>query len=254
VADSGYLEVHPAVNAQVTGNDHICEGASTALQASGGSTYVWTPATGLSSASVSNPVASPADTTLYKVKVISQFGCADSTTIGINVWKKPRADAGPDKSTREGVPVLITGKAAGSGISYYWTPASGLNDATLLQPTASLTDDKSYTLNVVSNLGCGFSTDIVFVKVFKKVVVPNAFSPNNDGINDLWRINELQTYPDPEVTVFNRYGQAVFQSKGYRTPWDGSFKGKPLPTGTYYYVIDLKIGDRPMTGWVVMIR
>ena len=83
-------------------------------------------------------------------------------------------------------------------------------------------------------------------------MIPNAFSPNNDGINDTWQIPALQTYTDPEVTVFNRYGQAVYRSKGYGTAWDGSFKGKRLPVGTYYYVIDLKIGE-VLSGWVMIV-
>ncbi|HYF31565.1 MAG TPA: gliding motility-associated C-terminal domain-containing protein [Chitinophagaceae bacterium] len=254
VSGSGNLRVHPPVDAHVAGDDHICEGNSTLLQASGGTNYTWTPATGLSSANIADPIASPGDTTRYKVKVSSQFGCTDSAEIVINVWKKPVAAAGPDLATREGVPVLIDAKAAGTDVSWFWSPFIGLNDPDLLKPTALLSDDMKYALHVVSNKGCGISIDSVFVKVYKKVVVPNAFSPNNDGVNDLWLIQALQTYPNPEVTVFNRYGQAVFRSKGYSKPWDGTFKGKKLPTGTYYYVIDLKIGEPPMNGWVMIFN
>ena len=254
VAGNGYLRVHPPVTAALTGNDHLCEGNTTLLQASGGLNYTWTPATGLSSAVIPDPIASPTDTTRYKVRVTSQFGCADSAEIVINVWKKPVASAGPDKVTREGVPILLDGKAGGTDVTWFWSPFIGLNDADLLQPTALLTDDMKYALQVVSNKGCGISIDSVFVKVYKKVVVPNAFSPNSDGINDLWLIQALQTYPNPEVTVFNRYGQPVFRSKGYSRPWDGTFRGKKLPTGTYYYVIDLKIGEPPMNGWVMIFN
>ncbi|MGB8190581.1 MAG: gliding motility-associated C-terminal domain-containing protein [Chitinophagaceae bacterium] len=249
---SGNLQVNPPVTAAVSGNNSICEGNSTLLQASGGSIYTWTPAVGLSSASAPDPIASPLDTTLYKVKVTSQFGCSDSTEIQVNVWKKPIANAGPDKLTREGVPVLLTGTAAGTDVSYFWTPSIGLSDANILQPQALLFDEQQFTLHVVSNLGCGSSTDNVIVKVFKKVVVPNAFSPNNDGINDLWQIPMLLSYPSPEITVFNRYGQPVFRNKGYSTPWNGTYNGKKLPVGTYYYVIDLKIGE-VLSGWVMII-
>lgn len=255
VSGSGTLTVRPPVDAQVTGNDHICEGNSTLLQASGGDDYTWTPATGLSADDIPDPIASPRDTTRYKVKVTNVFGCSDSAEIVINVWKKPAAVAGPDKITREGVPVTLDGKAAGTDVTWFWSPFTGLNDPDRLQPVATLTDDMKYALHVVSNKGCGISIDSVYVKVYKKVVVPNAFSPNNDGINDLWQIQAIQTYPNPEVTVFNRYGQIVFRSKGYGKPWDGKFNGVKLPTGTYYYVIDLNINNEPaLTGWVMIFN
>jgi gliding motility-associated-like protein len=254
LTDSGELRVDPLPDAQITGNDHICEGSSTLLQASGGASYSWSPATGLSSAIIPEPLASPTDTTLYKVVVQNQFGCKDSAEIKINVWKKPRANAGPDKTTREGVAVTLNGTVNGTDVSYFWTPVAGLNDADILTPQALLFEDARYTLHAVSNLGCGTSTDEVIVKVYKKVVIPNAFSPNGDGTNDFWLIPALQTYTNPEITVFNRYGQPVYQSKGYNTPWDGKYKGTPLPVGTYYYVIDLKIGEPALGGWVVIVR
>jgi gliding motility-associated-like protein len=255
VSGSGFLRVHPPVTAQLSGNDHICEGSSTTLFASGGLNYTWTPATGLSSATVPDPVASPKDTTRYKVRVSSQFGCADSAEIVVNVWKKPIANAGPDKITREGVPVTLEGLAGGSEVIWTWTPFTGLNNPDLLRPTALLSGDMKYALQVVSKNGCGISVDSVFVKVYKQVKIPNAFSPNGDGINDTWRIVAIETYPDPEVTIFNRYGQTIFRSRGYSRPWDGTFNGKKLPTGTYYYIIDLKIASEPpVQGWVMIFN
>jgi gliding motility-associated-like protein len=252
VRDSGFLFVRPKPIIGVSARTEICEGTSTQLDAIGGTSYTWTPATGLSSTTIANPVASPADTTEYTVRVRNDFGCTDSLKITINIWKKPVANAGPDKTTREGRAISLEGSVSGTDVSYYWTPATGLNDADILNPSAVLQNDMTYTLNAVSNKGCGISSDQAFVKVFKKVVIPNAFSPNNDGINDTWQIPALQTYTNPEITVFNRYGQPVYRSKGYGTAWDGSFKGNKLPVGTYYYVIDLKIGE-VLNGWVMIV-
>ncbi|HEY0680015.1 MAG TPA: gliding motility-associated C-terminal domain-containing protein [Chitinophagaceae bacterium] len=253
VADSGYLVVKPKPNGSVTFDPAICEGASSSLQAIGGVSYSWSPAAGLSSTTISNPIASPTDTTRYVVKITNQFGCSDSIPLTVNVWKKPVANAGPDKITREGSPVVLTGAASGTDVTYYWTPPLGLNDPGALTPVALLMDDMTYTLNVVSGKGCGIGSDQVNVKVYKKVVIPNAFSPNNDGVNDVWHIPALQTYPSPEITVFNRYGQPVYRSKGYTIPWNGTHNGKRLPVGTYYYVVDLKIGEPAMSGWVVIL-
>jgi gliding motility-associated-like protein len=92
------------------------------------------------------------------------------------------------------------------------------------------------------------------VKVLKPVIVPNAFSPNADGVNDRWDLPNLGDYPGATVRVFNRNGQAVFFSNGYSTPWDGSYNGRPLPMGTYYYLIDRKNGFTPLSGSVTLVK
>jgi gliding motility-associated-like protein len=252
--DSTQVLVNPVPVAQLTGLDHLCEGTSTQLQASGGTRYLWSPATGLSSINVANPFASPKDTTNYKVVVYNQYGCSDSANILINVWKRPIASAGPDKKTKEGIPVVLDGSASGTDVSYHWSPPVFLDHADSLHPKATLSDDFTYTFIVTSNRGCGISSDNVFVKVYKNVLVPNAFSPNGDGINDTWMIRGLSSYPDATLDVFNRYGQLLYRTKSYNTPWNGTFNGSPLPVGTYYYIIDLKIGEPPLSGWVLIIR
>ena len=252
--DSTHLFVNPLPTASLSGNDHICEGSSTQLQASGGIRYAWTPTTGLSSPTSANPTASPKDTTRYKVYVYNQYGCADSANILVNVWKKPIAFAGPDKKTKEGIPIMLDGSAAGTDVTYSWVPTVFLDNPFILKPTATLSEDGRYTLTVISNRGCGTSSDDVFIKVYKNVIIPNAFSPNGDGINDLWQIRGLSSYPDAVLQVFNRYGQQLYYSKSYNIPWDGTFKGTPLPVGTYYYVVDLKIGEPPLSGWVLILR
>jgi gliding motility-associated-like protein len=101
---------------------------------------------------------------------------------------------------------------------------------------------------------CGTSTSTVYVRVYKKIVIPNTFSPNNDGVNDVWNIDALVTYPECLVQVFDRYGQPVYQSTGYAVPWDGTKNGQTVPTGTYYYIIDLKNGQPRLTGWVLVVH
>jgi gliding motility-associated-like protein len=89
--------------------------------------------------------------------------------------------------------------------------------------------------------------------VLKKIIVPNAFTPNGDGINDYWMITPLNIYPDATVQVYTRYGQLVFESRGYGSAWDGTYNGKPLPIATYYWVIDPK-RRKPINGTVSIIR
>jgi len=86
------------------------------------------------------------------------------------------------------------------------------------------------------------------------IVVPNAFTPNGDGINDTWNIQKIGSYPRCTVQVFNRYGGVVFSSVGYGTPWNGTYDGAALPTGTYYYIINLKAGVPILSGYLEIIR
>ena len=85
--------------------------------------------------------------------------------------------------------------------------------------------------------------------------IPNGFTPNGDGANDVWEISALtQGYPECRVEIFNRWGGLVFSSVGYFTPWDGKLDSKELPTATYYYMIYLEPGSDPVTGPVTIIR
>jgi gliding motility-associated-like protein len=92
------------------------------------------------------------------------------------------------------------------------------------------------------------------VKVLRPINIPNAFSPNGDGINDTWGIANLADYPTAVVEVYNRYGQSVYKQYGYGKPWDGKLNGKDMPVGTYYYIIDPKSGFPRVTGYVVIVR
>jgi len=232
----------------------ICQGDSILLNSSGGTSYLWSPSAGLSSAVIADPIAKPADTTMYAVVVQSQNGCKDSATITINVSEAPKADAGPDKNVAEGQSVQLSGSADGNNTSYTWSPGMYINDIQSLQPIVSPSSDITYYLTVSSNDGCGISADSVKVHVFKTVIIPNAFSPNGDGVNDTWNIKALNSYNDYELSVYSRYGQIVFTTKNYSNRWDGSFNGKPLPVGTYYYLLDLKQRLPKLKGFVVILR
>ena len=86
------------------------------------------------------------------------------------------------------------------------------------------------------------------------MIIYDAFSPNDDGKNEVWNIGNVQNYPDIKVTIFNLWGKAVFSSTGYDTPWDGTWEGKDLPAGTYYYVIDPGDGSDVITGDVSIVK
>ena len=92
--------------------------------------------------------------------------------------------------------------------------------------------------------GC-FNSDTVTVYVYPEIKIPNGFSPNGDGKNDVWQIDFIDQFPDCEVEVYNRWGEQLFYSKGYAIPFNGQYKGKNLPVGTYYYVVKLNHPNYP---------
>ena len=109
-------------------------------------------------------------------------------------------------------------------------------------------------ITVTAQNGSSVKTYIITVTRGPYVVsVPNAFTPNGDGINDTWVIKNINIFPDCTVKVFNRGGQLVFSSTGYGTAWDGTLNGAALPSGTYYYIIDLKTKGK-MSGALILIR
>ena len=87
-----------------------------------------------------------------------------------------------------------------------------------------------------------------------QLIIPNTFTPNGDGINDTWQIQNIENYPNCTVYVFNRYGQKVLSSIGYGVAWDGTYRGSPLPSGTYYYLIDTKTNKKLLSGWIAIVR
>jgi gliding motility-associated-like protein len=248
------VKVLPKVVPGISGSVALCAGETTQLKASGGLYYKWTPSTGLSNDTIPNPIANPLQTTTYTAH-IGNGGCSDSSkSVTVTINQNPVANAGSSLKIFEGQSILLQGAIQGDNITgFYWTPATFLDDPLSLTPIATPTDDITYTLTAVSQT-CGTATSSVFVRVYKKIIIPNTFSPNNDGINDRWNIDALVTYPESSITIFSRYGQQVYQSTGYAKPWDGTFNGSPLPQGTYYYIIDLKNNTPKLAGWVLIVR
>ncbi len=157
-------------------------------------------------------------------------------------------DAGPD------VTIPVGGSAqlhATGGSTYEWSPTSGLSGNTVPDPVAQPNETTVYTVTTTLN-GCTFE-DRLTVWVRRLINPVNTFTPNGDGINDTWDIPELRNFPQAEVSVFDRWGQRVFHSIGYKEPFDGG----GLPMGTYYWYIqvnDVKGKSDPYTGYVTLVR
>lgn len=233
----------------------ICKGSTTILNETtpNAKSYSWLPVTGLSDPTAASPAANPAETTTYTVTVTSNEGCKANQAVTVTVMPAPEASISPQKKIFEGQSVVLDAQASNAD-TYLWSPATGLDDPTKLNPVASPTDDITYKLKATSGIGCGSAYASVFVRVYKKIVIPSTFSPNGDGLNDYWDMEALSTYPQCSLNVFSRSGQKVYTSTGYDKPWNGAYKGYILPSGTYYYVIDLKNNAPLLSGWVLIVR
>ncbi len=220
----------------------ICRGASVALTTSGNAaSYTWA-GNNLSNTSIASPVAQPNTVGLNTYTLTATLGqCTVNRTVNITVENQVSASAGPDQTILSGDLVQLNGVVTGGG-TFTWSSTPNdisLSSTSVLNPTAQPTATTTYTLTTVSVVGC-ISTDDVLVTVIPYCIrMKNAFSPNGDGINDIWKIyDQFDCLTKIKVVVFNRYGSKVYENNDYRNNFDGRYKGNPLPDGTYYAVVD----------------
>lgn len=137
-----------------------------------------------------------------------------------------------------------------------WFPSQGLNLSKVANPTATPSQTTTYFVTGVSANGCRDTVAITLHldKQPRHLSPPKIFSPNNDGTDDYWHIDNIEAYPSCEVVVFNRQGMEVFKAKPYENNWEGLYRGKPLPEGDYYYIIQCEENGKPKTGSIMLVR
>lgn len=194
----------------------------------------------------------------YNVTLIAQTaaGCGSVPVIKpVNIAAKPDIDAGPDIIKQPGdTRVINAGISNASAYDFLWTPSAYLNTDNILRPSTTAPVTTVYTIRATDRVNGCVAYDSVAVKVITEIFVPNAFTPNNDGINDRWRIPALEFYPGAYVAVYDRYGIKLFEGTG-NISWDGTYKGKPQPAGTYVYFIRPTDNDiQNIKGTVMIIR
>lgn len=252
---STYLKVFENAKITVTPVVSTCEGKPVQLNASGGTRIKWDPPLGLNNDSIYTPSATLTESKRYKAIIFNQFGCYDTASVQVNVLKLPKADAGPDIKMLRDRPIPLKSSVSGTNVSFSWSPTTYMTNPTAAAPTVNPPSDMRYRLTVSSNVGCGISTDEVEVKVFERIRIPNTFTPNGDGYNDVWEIDLLPIFESSVLEVYNTAGQLVHRSIGYAKAWDGTRNGNPVPAGTYYYVVDLKLPKtEKLTGYITIIR
>lgn len=154
-----------------------------------------------------------------------------------------------------GDPAQLSVDGQDPGSDVIWSPAEFLDDSESYTPVAIPEETTVFT--VTGYVGGCEVTDMITVTLAPPLEIYNTFTPNEDGINDVWTIGRIEKFPNCQVQVFDRWGQSLFKSIGYAQPWDGTNKGKNLPMAAYYYVIELNSLDvkiPPVTGIVSIVR
>lgn len=186
----------------------------------------------------------------YTINVIDFNGCT-----ALSSWQVEQPDEiliSPtitDPSCRDNHDGSITIFTEGGipGYDYLWSNSEITSDVFDLAPG-------QYVLIVTDQNGCEkYDTLNINLTDIDCIAPPNAFTPDGDGYNDTWILDNLDNYPEAEVSIFNKWGNLVYQTKGIYSPWDGSYDGKILPAATYYYVIKLNNGTAPYSGAVTLV-
>ncbi|MCB9167256.1 MAG: gliding motility-associated C-terminal domain-containing protein [Flavobacteriales bacterium] len=238
----------------------ICAGIPVVLDASGSTgavDYLWTD-------QQNDPVGSTAIVTLNGLApgtyiytlTVTDGVCSDQAQVTVEVLALPLADAGPDQTIfTNGVAVLGGDPSGPPGSTFSWSPDSLVSAPNAPNPNTSPGETTWFVLTVTAQNGCA-DVDSVLITVVPDINIPSGFSPNDDGWNDVWEIDRIDMFPDCEVEVYNRWGELLFQSVGYKEPWDGKYNGSYVPVGTYYYVIRLNDPEfpDPYTGPLTVIR
>lgn len=161
-------------------------------------------------------------------------GCDSVVTLNLTINKLQTLNAGSDQSVCKGENVILTASGAET---YSWN--NGVSDAIAFSPPLGTT---TYTVTGTDGNGCT-DTDEVIVTSEYCFEIPGALSPNSDNNNDTWEITGLQNYPNAIISVFDRWGQKIYEGTSTSAPWEGKYKEKELPTADYYYIIELGNGD-----------
>jgi len=183
----------------------------------------------------------------------SRGGCMDSTQRQVRIYPLPHITAGEDVTTGRGIPVQLI---ANGGIRYNWFPTTGLNNSTIVNPIATLNEEQTYIVYGTDAFGCeNTATVTVFIIDDQRIVPTNFVSPNSDGGNRFWVIENIENYPEAKITIFNVGGSPVFTTTNYQNDWDGrNQNGETLPDGTYYYIVTFPKDNRIYKGAILVLR
>ncbi len=228
------IEVLPKITPNVSASATICNGQSTKLVASGSNTYSWTPSNSLNDGTLASPVANPTVSTMYTVNISNYGNCTVPATVNVRVNPTPTVYAGEDFVVNLDEPMYLN--ANGSG-TLTWIAGEGI--FCNVCPNSQIMPKTSgcYKIRATNNFNC-IADDEVCVEVTTNynIYIPNIFTPNEDGLNDVFIVygTGLTKF---EMIIFDRWGEKLFSSNDQLKGWDGVYKGKISKNDVYPYLI-----------------
>ena len=248
-SDSVIIEVKQPFKLSVSPEDTLCVGNSLTLSASGAELYKWSPAAGLDNAASPKPKANPSVTTDYLVTGTDSKNCfTDTAHVRLVVYPYPVVDAGADKTLSAGSSVLLTPVISADVTDIRWQPLTGLSCANCSEPLASPRQTTTYSLTVSNQGGCQVKDELTIVVVCKEgnLYMPNTFSPNGDGNNDVFYPRGKGIFGVRSFKIFNRWGESVYERYNFQvndgspnTGWNGRYKDKDAGQDVYVYIIEV---------------
>ena len=215
------------------GDTTICPGDTTFIYANNGESYFWYPANSLSNPDSCCTYAYPVKSTNYQVIIQTALGCADTFSVLVDVNPMPYVDAGPDLWIQFGENVTLSGNT--DAPNYYWEGVQFLSCINCLTPQITTPENTYYVLHVSDSLGCTAS-DSVQINMEGILYVPNTFTPNGDGVNDVFEI-QGENINEFQLWIFNRWGEEVYYTNVMTDYWDGYYKGKLAQIDGYSWEI-----------------
>ncbi|MET3885507.1 gliding motility-associated C-terminal domain-containing protein [Niastella sp. OAS944] len=245
--DSVLVTVQQPFTVAVNNGDTICIGETYRLQASGTDLYNWTPAIGLDNAQNASPIAKPQTTTLYQVIGKDKNNCfADTAYVPVVVYPYPTITLEKEKTVIVGTSVKLQPTLSADVVSINWSPADWLSCTNCAAPVSTPKQTIQHKLQVANEGGCVTESSVTLLVVCngENIFIPNTFSPNGDGNNDVFfprgkGISYIQRF-----RVYNRWGEEIFKQLAFYTNdaskgWDGTYKGAPVNEDVFVYVVEV---------------
>jgi gliding motility-associated-like protein len=235
------------------------------LDSSGAVKYRWEPASLAVNPDQSTTEVFPLTTAVFSLIVTDQYNCNFRSVDTVKVVVQPPVpvNAGRDTIAQRGVSHQLVATASPDVVEFVWTPGNLLNNATILRPKTTLQSDQLFILTVKDFAGCK-GKDSILIRVYEgegnnqpTYYVPNSFTPNGDGLNDIFRAVPVGMATTEFFRVYNRNGKIIFETKSWMKGWDGSFNGMKQPTGTYVWIVKgTDVNGKPVTkrGTVLLLR
>lgn len=245
--------------------DSLCVGGSMRLSASGAHAYTWTPAAGLNNPNIPDPIASPLLSTTYMVVGTDDKNCfTDTAFVPVRVFPIPTVEAGEDKTINVGTAIDLVPVISSDVTRVTWSPTGSIYRNNYPAITVKPRETTVYTVDVTNAGGC-MARDQLRVSVLcndANVFVPNTFSPNNDGANDVFYPRGRGLFSIKSMKIFSRWGEIVYERNDFmpndaNAGWNGTFKGKQLSPDVYVYIIEVMCDNNtvlPLKGNVALLK